>query len=181
MGRKDRIRLHATPARAHLSGVGDLDSVSARLLEEHWLAVHEQGRRDERSAHAALLDAAAERLDAARERAETELAPFACELALAIASEILRVEVDAGRYDLERIVRETLAASGVGRGNCVVHLHPKDHEALSGIPFRSGTVLEADPEVALGEVHVTTPQGLLVRELPALLEAIALEIQEGLA
>jgi flagellar biosynthesis/type III secretory pathway protein FliH len=180
MGREDRIQLHARPSGVRLCEAG-LDAVSARVIEERTLAAREQGREEERFEHAALLDEAAERLDAARERAEAELAPFACELALAIASEILRMEVDAGRYDLERIVRETLADSGVGRGNCVVHLNPKDRETLEGVPFRSGTVLEADPEVAPGEVHVTTPQGLLVRELPALLEAISLEIQEGLA
>jgi hypothetical protein len=70
-------------------------------------------------------------------------------------------------------VRETLSASGVERGPCVVHLHPEDAARLSEVRFRSGTRIEADEGVARGDVQVSTPQGLLVRDLEDCLGAIA--------
>ena len=49
---------------------------------------------------------------------------------------------------------------------------PSDAERLKPLPFRSGTKIEADPEVAPGDVHVTTPHGVLVRDQDEVLEAI---------
>ncbi len=121
---------------------------------------------------AGALEQAAERLDAAGEEAAQKLAETAIELAFEISKSILGMEVDAGRYDIEKIVRESLSWSGVGRGQCTVHLHPEDFARLQGVPFRAGTEIEADTEVARGEVHVTTPRGLLVRELDEVLEAV---------
>ena len=73
---------------------------------------------------------------------------------------------------MERIVRETLQAAGVGRGTCVVHLNPSDAARLADVVFRAGTTLESDPEVAPGDVHVTTPRGLLVRDVEAAVASI---------
>lgn len=139
----------------------------------------DESRRDDLS-HAAgfrdgfvlAADQVAERVDAASEQAQAELASSAIELALEIAKSIVAIEVDAGRYDIEKIVRESLAWSEVGRGQCIVHLHPEDFARLQGASFRAGTELEADTGVARGSVHVTTPRGLLVRELDEVFEAI---------
>jgi hypothetical protein len=54
----------------------------------------------------------------------------------------------------------------------VVHVNPVDAERLADVPFRAGTELEADPGVPAGSVHVTTPQGLLVRDLDQALGSI---------
>lgn len=121
---------------------------------------------------AGALDAAAERLDEARLKAQPELAQTAIDLAIEIARAVVRCEIAAGHHGIERIVRETLASSGVGRGACVVHVNPADAERLKPIPFRAGTVVEADPEVAPGDVHVTTPHGVLVRDADEVLAAV---------
>jgi flagellar biosynthesis/type III secretory pathway protein FliH len=130
---------------------------------------------------ARALEAAVEAFAAAAVEREQALARDAIELALVVARRILRKEVDAGRYDIERIVRETLAASGAGRGACVVHLHPDDLAALQGVPFRAGTELQADHEVARGEVHVTTARGTIVRDIDAALASIATRLAEEAA
>jgi len=122
---------------------------------------------------AAALSSAAERLDAARESARDGLAHTAVDLAIEVVRTLLRVELPAGRYDLEGMVREALSFSGVDRGQCVVHLHPADAARLEGVRFRSGTKIEADEGVSRGSVHVTTPQGLLVRDLDEAVRSIA--------
>ena len=74
-------------------------------------------------------------------------------------------------------MRETLASSGVGRGNCTVHLHPDDFATLAQVSFRVGTKIEADSAVAPGDVHISTPQGLLVHETSQALESIRAALQ----
>jgi flagellar biosynthesis/type III secretory pathway protein FliH len=169
---------------------------SARLVEaglETWLDAElearettahrrgeEAGRESANATSARALDAAAERLDAARAEAAAGLAGAAVELAVAIARELVLVEVDAGRYDLERLVRDSLAVADVGRAECVVHLNPVDVEALADVRFRSGTRLEPDGEVPRGHVHVSTPHGLLVRDLDSAIESVRERILEEL-
>lgn len=155
-------------SRAALLG-GRLEGQLALAREEGRL----QGEREALAGPAQLLDEACATLERSLEEARTEASRLALELALCIAGQILRVELAAGRHDIERIVRETLAQSGVGRGACVVHLHPLDVERLRHVPFRAGTQIEADEDVAVGSVHVTTPKGLLVREVDECLAAVA--------
>lgn len=124
------------------------------------------------------LEQASEELRLAREASDSAVVEDSIRLALAVAREIVRSEIDAGRYNLERIVREALAASGVGRGACVVHLNPIDVERLAGVPFRSATRLESDPEVAPGDVHVSTARGTLVRDVDAALATLAERFEE---
>src|SRR5262245_40035709 len=125
---------------------------------------------------AGALDLAAQQLAESPQQLLAEITSAVVDLASEIARAVVRSEIAAGRHDIERIVRETLSASGVGRGACVVHVHPRDAERLRGVPFRSGTEIEADPEVAEGDVHVTTPHGLLVREIDELLAAVRIRL-----
>jgi len=162
---------------------GDLEAALERLLAARTTAAHEAGLREgEESVRATIagsVDAALGRLDEAREEALTHLNHTAVALAVEIARQLLRVELPAGRYDLEGIVREALSFSGTGRGRCVVHLHPADAGALQGVPFRAGTEIEADSSVPRGSVHVTTPHGLLVRDLDEALRAIGERLLEN--
>jgi len=174
------VALHAGPTSASIVE-GELEA----WLERRSAAAREAGiaegeaRARERAAKA--LDAACVRLEAASQHAAEEMAHCAVQLVLEIAREVLRSELDAGRYDLERIVRDTLSFANVGRGNCVVHLNPADAAALADIRFRAGTTVEADADVARGDVHVTTPRGLLVREIDEALRAIGERLQGDLA
>jgi len=132
----------------------------------------EEGRRLATQEAAGAMERASAELATACERLVPDLAASAVDLAVDIARSVVRNEVSLKHHDIEKIVRETLAASGVGRGACVVHVNPVDAERLKPIPFRNGTKIEADPEVAAGDVHVTTPHGVLVRDQDEVLEAI---------
>ncbi len=147
------------------------DYVTACLRSEFQRGVDE-GRRLAVEEAAGALERATAEMSAACERLVPDLAASAVDLAIEIARSIVRAEVVQDHHAIETIVRETLAASGVGRGACVVHVNPRDAERLKPLPFRSGTKIEADPEVAAGDVHVTTPHGVLVRDQDEVLEAI---------
>lgn len=134
-------------------------------LQKELASAERRGYAEALSGKGQLIDLAAKRIDEAREEAESRLADFATRFAEGIARELLHIELEAGRHAIEAMVRETLAQSGIGRGPCEVHLHPDDAEALSLVTFRSGTTITADPGIARGSVHVTTAQGLLVREV----------------
>lgn len=153
---------------------------SQAALEDARAAGRADAEADRLAASARALDAAVEQLEDARARAAADLAHTAVELAVRIARHILRIEIDAGHYDIERIVRETLQVSGVGRRSCVVHLNPIDAERLKHVPFRATTVIEPDHEIARGDVHVTTPYGVLVREAEDAAVAVAERIRRDL-
>ncbi len=156
---------------------GRLDEFSGRLTQDLELSTFERGRQEGRTQAAeqaaGALERAATELDRAREQASAELSKSATQLALGLARILLRREISQGGYELERIVRESLALSGVGRGACVVHLHPEDAAALTNVAFRAGTTIEADSAVSRGCVQVSTPHGLLVRDHEEALQAIA--------
>lgn len=140
----------------------------------------EEGRGTVLADAADVLDEAVGRLDAFRERASLEVAHDAVELAVEIARQLVQRQVQAGDYDLERMVRGALDAADIGRGDCTVHIAPEDHARLSDIVFREGTRLVADPEMAAGDVHVETPRGLMVRELGPTIDSIREQLLEDL-
>ena len=139
-----------------------------------------RGRAAVRDDAVQALDAAAERVDAACAQARDALARTAVELAVEIARRLLRREIPSGNYDLERIVREALQEAAAGRGPCVVHLNPADHERLADVRFRTGTRIQADEGVSRGDVHVETSLGLLVREAFGALDSIEQRLLEEL-
>lgn len=163
---------------------GSLDQL-ARDLDDHRvqtaLAAERREAHEEATRTAArALGAAVDLLEDARERAVEALSADAVTLAVEIARQILKVEIAAENYDLEQIVRATLAASGVKRGHCIVHVHPQDAAMLDDVVFREETILQPDIDVARGTVHVETPKGLLVREPGAALEEIREQLLEDL-
>jgi flagellar biosynthesis/type III secretory pathway protein FliH len=165
--------LPARPAGAHLVARG-----AAAVRETRLARAHAAGERTGRAQAGALLDQAVTRLAALETDARDQLARAATELALEIARTLLRREIPRGNYDLETIVRETLAEAATGRSACVVHLNPADLARLAEVRFRSGTRLEPDEGVPRGDVHVETALGLLVRDLDASLDSIAKRLQE---
>jgi len=164
-------RLHAVPLNVSVAA-GGFDEALARRIEAARREGVAIGQAKDRDRAALALDQACERLDADRAAAADKLAHTAVELAIEIARVLVRSEIDSGRHAIEKMVRESLGASGVGRGACVVHLHPLDAASLASVKFRAGTEVEPDEAVARGDVHVSTPQGLLVRETHEALRAI---------
>ncbi len=160
--------------------------VLVRSLEQERLQAaeeraHQAGYSEAMQSAAQALNLAAERLDQAREQATALLRAEAVDLAVEIARQLVQVEIAAENYDLERIVRMSLAHSGLGRGSAVVHVSPGDHERMAEITFRAGTELKPDPKIAPGDVQVEGPRGLLVREIEASLDSIREQLLEDLA
>ncbi|MBK7642520.1 MAG: hypothetical protein IPJ19_05640 [Planctomycetes bacterium] len=179
----NRIALDRAPSRVQIFGGSETqlrEEWKHASLSESFERGLAQGREETRSALAATLDAALERIESLREAALARLSQDAAALAVEIARELVRCETKAGRHDIERIVRETLAASSTGRGACVVHLHPADALRLERAHFRARTQIEPDPSVPAGDVHITTPQGLLVRDLEHTLDTLGERLRQEL-
>lgn len=155
----------------------EVDVERTRALESR---VRAEAHDEMRGTAAAALGAAGDQLADAIERAEESLSSDAIELGVEIARQILKVEIAASNYDLERLVRSTLGASDVKRGHCVVFLNPDDLEMVDGVTFRKETELRGDASVPRGSVHVETPRGLLVRDPNAALEEIREQLLEDL-
>lgn len=155
----------------------ELDVERTHALEQR---VRDQVRQELRGTAVAALEAAGDQLAEAIDRAEESLSSDAIELGVEIARQILKVEIAARNYDLERLVRSTLGASDVKRGHCTVFLNPGDLEMIDGISFRRETELRGDASVPRGSVHVETPRGLLVRDPDAALEEIREQLLEDL-
>jgi flagellar assembly protein FliH len=119
------------------------------------------------SALRALSEAARE-IGRRAERLETDAEPALLALVKSIASEILRREIEEGRYDLASLIRSCLAvARGVDRA--VVKLHPADYDRAIGstelAALGSHVVLRADPAVERAGCRVETPYGTVARDL----------------
>ena len=159
--------------------------VLARRLDKERLdaaadAASERAVQDALATAGAALAESVTKLDSARERAEDALPSDAVNLAVEIARQLLKVEIRAENYDLEMIVRATLAASDIKRGKCVVRVHPDDAKLLKTVDFRDETEVCIGNAISRGTVHVETPRGLLVREPNAALEEIREQLLEDL-
>lgn len=174
-------RVEEAPLGARLVE-GDLRAALDRRIASVRAEAHAAGVRDgvraASEAAAARLDEAAEALAAQRLEAEGAVSGLAVELAIEIASALVRREVNAGNHAVETIVREALASAETGRAACKVHVHPTDAAALAGVTFRSGTEICSDEGVQRGSVHVETERGLLVRDSGELLERIGRRLRE---
>lgn len=173
--------LPVTASASQLSFEGLVRQTSESLHEELRTSARDVAHTEAVRRACGALEQAGEDLTVAREAAESALASDAVHLAVEIARQLLRIEIDEQNYGLEEIVRSTLAASEIKRGRCVVRLHPEDVAALEGVTFRDETEIAADPEVAPGTVVLETPKGLLVREPEAVLEDIREQLLQDIA
>lgn len=176
---KGPIQLHRQPAAVRIAS-DNADSFlrdrRERGIEEAYKRGLVDGAHQAEDSARGLLEQGAQQLEDARTELQQQAGVDAVKLAVEITRHLLRSELDTGHYDLEKIVREVLNEADVGRRSCIVHLNPADKEKIAHVAFRSGTEVEADPDVPCGSVHVETPQGLLVRDLDRAIEAIAKRI-----
>ncbi|MDP6370395.1 MAG: FliH/SctL family protein [Planctomycetota bacterium] len=152
--------------------------------DERLAAAREAGRlagiEEAHGASASLIHTACDQLQAAQAQSIGQLSSDSVSLALEIVRQLVRVQLDEQRHDLEAMVRETLAQSQVGRGACLVNVSKADAALLAEVPFRAATRIEVDPDMCSGDVHVTTPDGTLVREIEPLLENLAQRLAKDL-
>lgn len=163
------------PQNVRIAEAGAEQSFAAIIdarIEQARLEGIAEGEQKATLGAAAALGSAIDALEALHKQLTLEAGQQAVELAMATAGHLLQAEVESERYNLEEVVRQTLSESGAGRRTCTVHLHPKDAERLAEIEFRSGTTIEADPNVARGDVQVSTPDGLFVRDIEHAIRSI---------
>ena len=154
-------------------GTGGLSATVERLVERARTEAHAAGVQSGLAEVGGLLDRLLDAVEEQRAELIDSAARTGVELGLEIARVLLQHETRVGNYNLERIVRETLRESGVGREECVVHLNADDLAVLTKVPFRTGTTLRECHDVARGEVQVDSRFGLLVRNLDGALASIA--------
>ena len=178
------IQLHTAPVDVRTQPLS-LEALGQRIRDEDLGSAYARGVQDGAAKAleeaAGALQLAVERLDAAREHALEQMTVSTVELSIEIARQLIQVEIEAGHYDLERIIRMSLAHSGLGRGAAQVHVSPEDHERLSHVTFRKGTEIVPNTQLESGDVHVESPNGLLVREIDACLENIREALLEDIA
>lgn len=102
------------------------------------------------------------------------------DLAIDVARKVLMQEIQAGRYEIEPIVREALHRVPVGRP-VAVHLNPDDLSrcpmAADGAePSQAGVTFVADASVAPGQCRLESDQGVV----GASVEAHLAEVSEAL-
>ncbi len=178
------IRLHAPPSgvhRLHSSLQEVRDAHVATIEREAFAQGFEAGRQEAMDSGVKALDKAIAQLEQRAGEASKELGQISVELGVEIARALVQVQIEAGDYDLERILRSTLADSGIGRGDVVVHVNPEDHATIEAAGFRSGTTFAVDPSLPRGDVHLATPRGLLVRDVEDILSTVREQLLEDLA
>ncbi len=132
------------------------------------------------------LEQAALQLDAYRKDVVTEAEEQLLELSLGIARKVLMQEIQAGRYEIEPIIKEALCHVSSHK-DVVIRLNPDDHarsemvrtndERMGGGEIR----FLADPAVGPAECVVETAEGMIDSSPSGHLEDIAEILQCGKA
>jgi len=108
------------------------------------------------------LETAAARLADLQAQVLAEAEDHLLDLAVEIARKVIAQEIEAGRCDIEPIVRQALDRAPPKR-ECVVHLHPDDLAALEkagdGVADLAHLRLVTDPSVGRGECVLETAEG----------------------
>ncbi len=128
-------------------------------------------------AKSALL-AAADRLTELQAEVIRDSEQPLLDLAVGIARKVLMQEIQAGRHEIEPIVRQALSLVS-GRRDVTVHLHPDDLARCELVGAgedtqRDGTVrFVADPSVGRAECVVEGPEGFVASRIEAHLDEVS--------
>lgn len=124
------------------------------------------------------LDAGLEQISALREEMIREAESQLVELAMDVARKVLMQEIQAGRYEIDPIVKEALRRVPP-RQDVVAHLHPEDWSLSqmaqgAGPGSAAGSIrFVADPSIPRGECVLETIEGIVVSAVDDHLETIA--------
>ncbi|MBN1125637.1 MAG: hypothetical protein JXA82_11560 [Sedimentisphaerales bacterium] len=105
-------------------------------------------------------------------------------LSIGIAEKILMKEIQAGQYDIEKIIVEALSHAPAAE-NIRLRLHPKDKESLGQImeqtdkPQFHHVELIVDPKLNVGECIVETDKGIVESVLTEHLRQIETALTTG--
>ena len=126
----------------------------------------------------AALEAGLEQISSLREEMIREAESQLLDLALDVARKVLMQEIQAGRYEIDPIVKEALQRVPP-RQDVVAHLHPEDwrlSQMAQGAdsPSAAGSIrFVADPSVSRGECVLETIEGIVVSAVDDHLDTIA--------
>ncbi len=122
------------------------------------------------------LESAAAQLNQARTQLVAEAEEQLLELAIGLASKAMMQEIQAGRHQIEPLLKEALLRVG-GRQDVVVYLHPEDLAqclvADGHLPELANVKLQADEVVHRGQCLVETSQGAMISSYTDRLEDLA--------
>ncbi|MHC4263225.1 MAG: FliH/SctL family protein [Planctomycetota bacterium] len=159
----ERLRLPSTPSAVVVHD-GPADQAIAAIFESR-ARDRERAAADAARAEAATgLEQLAAGFAAEQQSITDELTRAAVTLGVEVARAILRTELDAGRYELEPVLREALGMASEGRGEARVHVSPADAERLADVRLRAGTELVPDNDCTRGEIRVESKLGQVVRD-----------------
>lgn len=135
---------------------------------------------------AAMLKAASEAIQAAREQYLESLTPQVSALAVAIAEKVLRRAVEADTEHIQRTVREALELM-TDRQSVTLRVHPQDHDALETHKialledFSGLTELDIEPDDKVEPGGCIVESGSMVVDgtLSTLLEAVVEKMYDG--
>jgi flagellar biosynthesis/type III secretory pathway protein FliH len=123
-----------------------------------------------------MLESAASQLNQARSQLVADAEEQLLELAIGLASKAMMQEIQAGRHQIEPLLKEAILRVG-GRQDVVVYLHPED---LAQCLTADGQTLElanvkfqADEVVRRGQCLVETSQGAMISSYTDRLEDLA--------
>lgn len=129
------------------------------------------------------LEAATSRLGQVQEQLVGELEEHVVELALNVSRKVLMQEVQAGRYEIEPIVKEALLHVSI-RKDVVVHLNPEDYSACEMVKQQGGGAGNAgdlhfvsDPVVPRASCVLETSQGVIKSTIDGHLDEITSALQ----
>jgi len=167
---------------SHLLTAGQLDALQRQVHEEAYQAGFAQGLAEGRrelesraARFAGLIDALAYPFEVLDETVESELAA----LAVALASQLLRRELEREPEELTAMVKACLAILPVGTRDVVVRMNPDD-EALVRMHLPAADTrdwaLESDGKLGRGDLSVVSASSQIDGRLRARLEALLAEM-----
>lgn len=160
------MNAHAQPQHQHAEPAVDAAAIAAeaakRGFEEGRKAGYAAGQEDaknEAARLAQLADAAAQAVDALG----GDIAVRTAELALAIARQVVRSEIDTNPESVLAVLREALAAMPATESRVTIAVHPDDAELVRAHAAEDPTLGEwrvsVDPSVGRTGVRIVTAGG----------------------
>lgn len=129
------------------------------------------------------LAAAADQFHQVQEQLVGELEQHVVELALKVTRKVLMQEVQAGRYEIEPIIKEALLHVSV-RKDVVVHLNPQDYCECEMVKQQGGGAgntgdlhFVSDPVVPRASCVLETSQGVIESTIEGHLDEITSALQ----
>jgi flagellar assembly protein FliH len=177
------------PAEADVDTVADVPGDQPRR-DDRLEAALEAHRRELAAQQSELaktrtaLEAGLEQISALREEMIREAETQLLDLALDVARKVLMQEIQAGRYEIDPIVKAALQRVPP-RQDVVAHLHPEDWRvsqmAQGADPGSAAGSIRfvADPSIPRGECVLETIEGIVVSAVDDHLDTIADALKEG--